>query len=231
MTDDYILSLYDIVKTGVLTDLQQEIANGADVDSPHPIDVGQTLLGMAIEKKQWHVAQYLLTLSPDIYARDSKNQSIFERATDGIQDPGAFPVIKSLVEGGVNVNELDVYGNRPILVAAAAGKMDIVDLYLQHDADINAVSAKGRTTLNQVLACVDRVSASEMKRRICHLIYKGADPSIKDSNGRDFYEELIYCGCQSFKPCVDDAVQSLAKFRAGELTARTPIAVRKFRPK
>ena len=50
---------------------------------------------------------------------------------------GHMDVVKQHIDAGVNLNEQDGQGWTPLTTALANGRLEMVDLLIQHGADVN----------------------------------------------------------------------------------------------
>jgi hypothetical protein len=82
-----------------------------------------------------------------------------------------------LISHGANGNSLYAPGMPVIVVAAATGWIDVVEILLGNGADINSRGEGGRTVLMAAAAAaqVDTVR---------FLVNRGADPTLRDDTGR-----------------------------------------------
>ena len=65
-------------------------------------------------------------------------------------EEGDVERVKTLLEGGADVNSLD-RGQTPLQVAACFGKTEVAEVLLQHGADVNAKGGVGRVCLGTAL--------------------------------------------------------------------------------
>lgn len=54
-------------------------------------------------------------------------------------------MIKMLVQGGLNVNHLDCYGQNPIYYCISAGNVSVTRLLVSYGADPDVVDLNGQT--------------------------------------------------------------------------------------
>jgi ankyrin repeat protein len=71
---------------------------------------------------------------------------------------GAVAVARALLEAGANVNLMTTKGLTALMLASSKNNVDLVELLLQHHADVNAVNSVSAVHL---CACQPRVPASK----------------------------------------------------------------------
>lgn len=91
---------------------------------------------------------------------------------------GSLDVARVLLRNGADTSLSDNGGRRPLHVAVAEGKPDMIELLLQERdfVDLNAVDADGRTPLHRAAEAGNRKSVSL-------LLEAGADPNIQAIGG------------------------------------------------
>ena len=82
-----------------------------------------------------------------------------------------------LQKGGINVNKRDAEGNTPLHYACLKGFRDIVNMLLEHDADVSVANNCAETPLHTA-------ARSGNKEIIGKLIQYGADQDATDKDGR-----------------------------------------------
>jgi ankyrin repeat protein len=96
-------------------------------------------------------------------------------------------VAELLLELGAPVDGESASGVTALMAAAAAGSEQLVNLYLNHGANVNHHSKDGRTPLH-CAAVFARDAATERQRKLALSIVKrlvdaGADPNVKNADG------------------------------------------------
>ena len=142
------------------------LAHGLDPNLHEP-ERGETGLIVALRYDSMHTVDLLLA-QPGIQIESSAangNTALMMAAYR--QNKAA---VQTLLEKGAKVNRP---GWTALHYAAAAGADDIIDILLQHHADINALSPSGMTPL--------MMAAREGKENAVQLLLeRGADASLKD---------------------------------------------------
>ena len=64
--------------------------------------------------------------------------------------------VKLLMERGANIEDKDIDGHTPLLLAAKWGKTETVKLLIERRANIEAKDSKGRTPLHACRRCGER---------------------------------------------------------------------------
>lgn len=104
----------------------------------------------------------------------SKNNAQDERLFDAASDGDMAGVVRALADGG-SPNASCGRGCTALMIAAAGGRVQILDVLLAHGANINATSEAGMTALSAAIA---RGEAGTVE----HLLRCGADPSVHAAN-------------------------------------------------
>jgi ankyrin repeat protein len=104
--------------------------------------------------------------------------------------------MQTLLTMGANVNSAHYRGHKILASAAGAGSIEAVNLLIEKGAIINAVDPWGKTALHYA---IQKKRSFEL---IKILLVAGADPSIKDANGRSPLDEalLISSTDDKYKP-------------------------------
>lgn len=95
---------------------------------------GKTALDLAKERND---AEIIAILSPEASARDSVK--LDQKLLQGI-GAGDAEKVRSAIEAGADVNQVNRSGNTPLMNAAAQGSLPIVKLLLEKGADLNQKS-------------------------------------------------------------------------------------------
>ena len=84
--------------------------------------------------------------------------------------------VKTLLEGGANINARDYYGWTPLRYAVRQGNKEAVEALLDAKADINLASESQRTPLMSAVA-------NELDEMATILVKRGADVKLADEDG------------------------------------------------
>lgn len=82
------------------------------------------------------------------------------------------PQAKALLESGVSPLSADMDDDTPLIMAAAAGRRDMMQLLLDHGADVNQPGLNGRSALRVAIEAQDPQTTG-------FLLMAGADPLMK----------------------------------------------------
>jgi len=86
-------------------------------------------------------------------------------------------VVEVLIAHGAAVDNRNVERNTPLMLAAFAGKEDVLKLLIRAKADINAVDASGDTALTAA-------TFKSFKGEVDILLNAGADPNVRNKIGK-----------------------------------------------
>lgn len=168
---------------------------------------GHTALGRACARGNWAFAEHLISagamphlgpvppllLAADPRADDARGVLLLlgRRASVDVRGPlgrtalliavlaGRRQIAVALLDAGADHNAADERGTTPLMEAARAGSMDLVELLAARASDIDAQDALGRTALS--IACIARHGNEKIVNRLLGL---GADPGIADAAGK-----------------------------------------------
>ena len=137
---------------------------------------GDTALYLALKKDRSEIFDLLLEKGADVNIRVNKNFTVLHlaAATDD------FPSIKKLVDRGADVNAVnDSEGDIPLISACIgrAAQTKTIELFLDKGANINHQS-KNKAT------CLIYLAAAGHKELVQELLNRGADPKLKDREGK-----------------------------------------------
>lgn len=162
------------------------IAAGAEVNVADKL--GQTPLIFAIRQDSVETIKFLLVsgAKASINAKDKDGQTALLNALIGRN--GSFPqpnptVVKALIAGGANINDVDASGQTPLMAAARANSIEVIKLLLEvgAGASINAKDQNGQTALMYAGPVYYADSGSEVVKA---LLAAGANVDAVDRNGQ-----------------------------------------------
>jgi ankyrin repeat protein len=109
---------------------------------------------------------------------DARLESDGETALHRAASRGHLQAVRLLLEGGASVDAVDGEGVTPLVLAAYRGQTDVVTLLLERGAYVNAQEKRnGLSSLSHAVGRGD-------KELVGVLLAHGADPSLKDAEGR-----------------------------------------------
>uniref|UniRef100_A0A7S2UZJ3 Uncharacterized protein n=1 Tax=Fibrocapsa japonica TaxID=94617 RepID=A0A7S2UZJ3_9STRA len=126
---------------------------------------------------------------------------------------GRLGDVYELLKSGVNPNASNKYGSTPLILASIKGYRDIVELMLEHGAEIDLTGPEGWTALHGA-------SFFGHTKLVCFLILKGADPLLENNLGKipgmDFDSSLEMSTCLEIRGLLDKASDGFITFNKGE---------------
>ena len=109
---------------------------------------------------------------------DARLESDGETALHRAASRGHLQAVRLLLDGGASVDAIDGEGVTPLVLAAYRGQTDVVKLLLERGALVNAQEKRnGLSSLAHAVGRGDKVL-------VALLLAYGADPSLKDAQGR-----------------------------------------------
>ena len=101
-----------------------------------------------------------------------------QKLFDAIKFKQGKEAIKKALDDGADINAIDPKSKiTALMIAAAHGNIEAIDLLLENGADINKLTEKGD---NVLFYCLQK------EEILKHLISKGADPNVKSKDGRTY---------------------------------------------
>jgi ankyrin repeat protein len=173
--------LWTAVRRGTLPIIKYLIEHGADVKELQ--DDGQTLLWAAESRE---MAEFLIAAGIDPKHKDINRDTALHVACRHSQTE----VVELLLDRGLDIEAVGHWDMRPLETAAATETGDpkpVVMLLLRRGANINARGFKGHTALHEC-AFYNRPAMADL------LLSRGADPNVKDDDGRTPADLAIFAG-------------------------------------
>ncbi|MGF6823279.1 ankyrin repeat protein [Microbacterium sp. ZKA21] len=153
------------------------IRAGADLevrDAEHE----RTPLMHAVLNDHVAVAQLLVALGADPDAFDDRRDTPW--VMTGVM--GSVTMLEALLPGGPDLTIANRRGGTPLHPASERGHVEYVRRAVQLDIDVNRVNLNGWTALLEAVAFGDGEAGQQEIVRL--LLAAGADPGIRDANGR-----------------------------------------------
>ena len=174
--------LISAVISGELSDVQEAIQNGAQVDAQN--SMGCTGLHYAAELTNVEKTQYLLSQKASVKIVDKRGRTALYLAAR----EGSLAIVKMFVEGHqADINAKNDHGEAPLHVAATIGCTDVVAFLIECGAPINEVNVYDYSPL--MLAALNG-----RKETTSYLIKKGADIYLGNGIGSTALHLAAYRG-------------------------------------
>ncbi|RYH10561.1 ankyrin repeat domain-containing protein [Tropicimonas sp. IMCC6043] len=154
------------------------LESGAMINGASEID-GKTALHIAAELGDHDMVMLLLANGADLRARSQSGQTASHLATRA----GHAAVVAALLDAGAVVDSREPAKNMtPLLIASLQGDVDLVKLLVEAGADIEAVSANGRTPFfySTTTESFRNVGSDELIR---FFVDRGVETSPRDLSG------------------------------------------------
>ncbi|RCV41488.1 hypothetical protein SETIT_9G140000v2 [Setaria italica] len=165
-----------------------------DINSVSSPELGMTPLISAVSEGQVAAVRYLLDKGADPNKQDHEGYAPLHDAAKG----GFDEIGRLLLTGGAIVDISSSEGT-PLHAAAAFGKIGIMQILLEHHADVNKVSARGCTPLAEtLLATPERLDESTRLKCLKLLVKAGAD-----LNSRHPQTPLVIGTLKGLTECVE----------------------------
>ena len=110
--------------------------------------------------------------------------ALFEASSHGID------ITEVVLENGADPNIQDDNGDTIIFINSKYNMIEMVELILKYNIDLNIKNKKGRTALLEALDFSDGLDMENVPGIVKLLLEHGADPTIKDENGKSVLELL-----------------------------------------
>lgn len=125
--------------------------------------VGRKINALSLSKK-------LITAGANIHAKTKEGSTVLFWVADPV-------LVNLLVDGGVDVNEVDKNGDSALLLAVQYGRTDVMNALIKYGANVNIRNKNGKTPLLTALMKSDGMISSKI------LLDAGADAKAISSNG------------------------------------------------
>ncbi|MFC1604708.1 ankyrin repeat domain-containing protein [Planctomycetota bacterium] len=204
-TDVFMMTpLHFTVEKGFREISQLLIEKGADVDARNKN--GKTPLDLAISRNRSEIAKLLIEKGAAV-------SNIHTAAS-----VGNIEKLRSIVEAGVDVNEIDDGGMTPLLRAVSRKHTKVAEFLVENGADVNTGDKWGYAPLVHALWNTD----SDMVKL---LLDKGADPNAKDTSPRYGHTPLHWAIMMDSKESTELVLAAGADVNGKSNTGETPLDV------
>ena len=164
------------VERGDIVALDRAIQAGNQLDQRNA--KGQTPLLVAVWRDDLAAARRLIAAGADVNAKDAIQDSPYLVA--GAH--GRVEILRLILANGADLHSTNRFGGTALIPAAEKGHPEAVDMLIAAGVDVDHVNNLGWTALLEAVILTDGGPTAE--RIIRSLLAAGADPSIRDFDGR-----------------------------------------------
>lgn len=190
-------ALFRAAERGDLAATRAAIAAAADLEARN--DRGRTSLVVATKAQQTEVAVALLEAGADPDAKDDLQDSAFLYA--GAE--GYDEILRATLRHGANVKSTNRYGGTALIPASEHGYTTTVRILINAGVPLDHVNKLGWTAMLEAIVLND--GSADQVDVVRQLIGAGADPSIRDKNGRTPRSLAAEQGFDEIVAVIDDA--------------------------
>lgn len=126
------ISFQGAIVAGNLAFVKKHLAGGADLNG---LTLGELPLCLALARRQWDVAKYLLSKKPDVTRTQAEGDTALHVA---VESGAPNTLLKAILRLGADVNAANKYGQRPVALAARAGDESAVQFLISNGANPKA---------------------------------------------------------------------------------------------
>ena len=176
-------ALHDAVTVGSMDQVVRALESGVDINAV-AFDM-ETALHIAVEKGYYDIAKYLLDHGADVNAKGGPYSDYETPLHYACSKDGSKTIVLLLLEYGAEIDSKSgSLGRTPLIVAAHIAPIEIVEVLVNHKANVNTQSKKGGwTPLHNAIHRFETGYPQRLKI-VTLLIQSGADLNIKDNEGR-----------------------------------------------
>lgn len=169
-------NLFNAVRDGDLTKVQQLITEGADLNAQAA--EGSSALLLATHRNNVEIARALIDAGADVNQKNQMQDSAYLLAgASGYND-----ILKLTLAHGADLKSTNRYGGTALIPACERGHVETVRLLIDAGVDLDHVNRLGWTCLMEAIVLSDGGPAHQ--QIVTQLIKAGADLNLPDSEGR-----------------------------------------------
>ena len=166
--------LFGAVKKNDQEKIISLLEKGADINSKNKDN--QTPLTCSIHDKNWNLALLLIDHGAEV-----NGHHMYWAAVSG-----QLNMVKTLLNKGVNIDNQDsFYGATPLMWACNRGHINVVEFLIKNGCNLNLQDTSSKNTALMYARPKDL-------DLIKLLLESGADPKIKNNEGKDAYHEALF---------------------------------------
>ena len=123
------ITLQGAISSGNLAWVKKHLAAGAELNH---LTLGELPIGLALARRQWNIARYLLGKKPDVTRTQSEGDTPLHIA---VENCAPQSLLKAILRLGADVNALNKYGQSPLSLAARVEDEAAVKFLIAHGAN------------------------------------------------------------------------------------------------
>ncbi|MFF2086955.1 ankyrin repeat domain-containing protein [Nocardia sp. NPDC058176] len=159
-----------------ITRVQDLIARGADLESRG--DDGRTPLVAATKNRATEAALALIEAGADVNAKDDIQDSAYLYAgAEGFDE-----ILEATLRHGADLRSVNRFGGTALIPASEHAHVSTVRMLIAAGVDVNHVNTPQWTALQEAIVYGD--GSRPYQETVQALLDAGADPQIRDANGR-----------------------------------------------
>lgn len=192
------ITLQGAIASGNLAWVKKHLAAGAELNH---LALGELPLGLALARRQWDIAKYLLSKKPDVTRTQSEGDTPLHIAVENCAPQSLLKVILRL---GADVNALNKYGQSPLSLAARVEDEAAVKFLIAHGANPKSGGVDDISPVSEALKFLRVCRDAADSRLEKYLLELCLDPS-KDIESGPWYFPGLIASLREFKA---DFIQS-----------------------
>lgn len=201
--------LLDAIRIKDIKAVRQIVATGIDLNpASGPYEVNKPL-AYAAAYGDLEIVQLLIKAGADLNGQVAYGDVALIKA----HEHENIEILKYLIEQGADVNAPNHYGLTPFIGLCEGGPLEIVQLAIKHGGDVNSsfVNNIGKDAGKKNFSPLQTAAHSGRLDVVELLLSLGADPRVKDSDGRSSIELAKSRGHEDIAKLLQKQLDSVKK--------------------